>query len=88
MNIPQSIEWLQAQGRKMTKTKRDSEGWNLLNTEKELLGMINVQTGLIEKINEELVQLRTQHTEDQKILCDFMAKEGFNYPKNAYKGTD
>jgi hypothetical protein len=50
--------------------------------------MINVQTGVIEALNEELLQLRTQHVESQKTLCAFMAKEGFNYPDNAYKGNN
>jgi hypothetical protein len=79
MNIPQSIEWLQSQSQKV---KVETEA------EKSLLQLVNVQTGLIAQINEELLQLRLQHVESQKMLCDFMATEGFNYPANNYKCKD
>jgi hypothetical protein len=80
MNITQSLDWLKSQGRKLSKSKKDSEGWVLNRTEKDLLELINVQTGLIEKLNEELLQLRRQQVEERETLQRFMAKEGFNYP--------
>jgi len=87
-SIQNKLEWLKSQSQKFKRTETDSKGWSLNTTEKELLGMINVQTGVIEALNEELLQLRTQHVESQKTLCAFMAKEGFNYPDNAYKGNN
>jgi hypothetical protein len=75
MNIPQSIEWLQSQGQ-------------VEHTVDSLKRVVNVQTGLISQLNEELLQLRLQHQQSHDTLCTFMKKEGFNYPDNAYKGKD
>jgi hypothetical protein len=83
-SIQTKLEWLQAQARKFKRTEADSKGWSLNTTEKELLGMINVQTGILESLNDELVQLRAQHEKEHETLCTFMAKEGFNYPDNNY----
>jgi hypothetical protein len=71
MNIPQSIEWLQSQSQKVTLET---------GSDKHLLELINVQTGLLGQLNEELSQLRLQHVEAQKELKTWMAREGFNYP--------
>jgi hypothetical protein len=75
MNIPQSIEWLQSQPQKI----RDY-GLKPTTVEEKLLEIVNVQTGLISQLNEELLQLRHQHVEERRILQKFMDKQGFNYP--------
>jgi len=67
-SIQQRMEWLQSQGQ-------------VKHTVESLTKMINVQTGVIEALNEELLQLRTQYAESQHELKTFMAREGFNYPK-------
>jgi len=65
----------------MLKFRKTSKGYLISDDTEDLLGIINVQTGLISQLNEELLQLRLQHVTSQKELKDFMAREGFNYPK-------
>jgi hypothetical protein len=71
-SIQQKIEWLQSQAQKLS---------TATVTDENLLAMINVQTGVIEGLNEELLKLRDDYLSTQKELKDFMAREGFNYPK-------
>jgi len=80
MNIFQGLEWLQSQGRKLQEVDAESNGMKVTDTERKLTEMVNVQTGLISQLNEELLQLRSQHVEERKILQKFMDQHGFNYP--------
>lgn len=80
MNISQGLDWLKSRGHKLKKTRKNSHDLLITQDTEDLLEMINVQTGLIEKLNEELLQLRHQHVEERETLQRFMAKEGFNYP--------
>jgi hypothetical protein len=67
-SIQQRMEWLQSQGQ-------------VKHTVESLTKMINVQTGVIEALNEELIKLRDEHVRTQDELKAFMSRQGFNYPK-------
>lgn len=83
----QRLEWLQVQAQRFHKPDLVGKTFSLSLTPREskLLEMINVQTGILLNLNEEISALRSQYEKDQKELRDFMAREGFNYPSNAWK---
>lgn len=78
----QSLEWLKAQAKRFTNTLIINQSYSLkLNPrEAKLLELINVQTGLIEKLRQDTLELEALMTAQRAEFEKFTHRIGLNYP--------
>jgi hypothetical protein len=79
----QSLDWLKAQARRFTNTFAINKAYSLKLSPREakLLELINVQTGLIEKLHEDTLELETLLIAHRTEFEKFTHRLGLNYPQ-------